>query len=40
LLGISHRIGVMRNGELAAVLSAGATNQEEIMRYAALERVQ
>jgi len=40
LLGISHRIGVMRNGELAAMLRADATNQEEIMRYAALERVQ
>jgi ABC-type sugar transport system ATPase subunit len=40
LLGMSHRIGVMRNGELTAILQASATNQEEIMRYAALERVQ
>ena len=40
LLGMSHRIGVMRNGEMAAMLRADATNQEEIMRHAALERVQ
>jgi len=39
LIGMSHRIGVMRNGELAAILQADATGQEEIMRYAALEHV-
>jgi ABC-type sugar transport system ATPase subunit len=38
LLGMSHRIAVMRNGELVATLPAGAT-QEEVMRHAALERV-
>jgi ABC-type sugar transport system ATPase subunit len=39
LLGMSHRIGVMRRGELVAMLQADRTNQEEIMNYAALERV-
>jgi len=39
LLGMSHRIGVMRRGELVAMLRADGTNQEEIMNYAALERV-
>src|SRR5436309_283970 len=38
LLGMSHRIGVMRRGELVAMLQGGQTNQEEIMNYAALER--
>jgi ABC-type sugar transport system ATPase subunit len=38
LLGMSHRIGVMRRGELVAMLAANQTNQEEIMNYAALER--
>jgi ABC-type sugar transport system ATPase subunit len=38
LLGMSHRIGVMRRGQLVAMLSAAQTNQEEIMNYAALER--
>jgi ABC-type sugar transport system ATPase subunit len=36
LLGMSHRIAVMRRGELVATLQASETNQEEIMRYAAL----
>jgi ABC-type sugar transport system ATPase subunit len=39
LLGMSHRIGVMRRGELVAMLpAAGATNgatQEQVMQYAA-----
>jgi ABC-type sugar transport system ATPase subunit len=36
LLGMSHRIAVMRRGELVAFLDADGTNQEEIMRHAAL----
>jgi ribose transport system ATP-binding protein len=36
LLGMSHRIGVMRRGELVALLEARAASQEEIMRHAAL----
>ena len=38
LLGMSHRIAVMRRGELVATLPAAAATQEEIMRYAALDR--
>ncbi len=38
LLGMSHRILVMRRGRLAATLDARYTSQEEIMRYAALDR--
>ena len=38
LLGMTHRIAVMRRGELAATLSTAATSQEEVMRYAALDR--
>jgi ribose transport system ATP-binding protein len=36
LLGMTHRIAVMRRGEIAATLETPGTNQEEIMRYAAL----
>jgi ABC-type sugar transport system ATPase subunit len=36
LLGMSHRIAVMRRGEFVAVLEAQRTSQEEIMRHAAL----
>ncbi len=36
LLGMCHRIAVMRRGELVATLRAEETNQEEIMRHAAL----
>jgi len=36
LLGMSHRIAVMRRGEFVATLPAERTSQEEIMRYAAL----
>ncbi len=36
LLGMSHRIAVMRRGEIVATLPAAQTSQEEIMRYAAL----
>ncbi len=36
LLGMSHRIAIMRRGELAVTLQADKTNQEEVMRYAAL----
>jgi ABC-type sugar transport system ATPase subunit len=39
LIGMSHRIAVMRTGELVATLDASRTNQEEIMHYAALERL-
>jgi ABC-type sugar transport system ATPase subunit len=35
LIGMSHRIGVMRRGELVAMLSAQNATQEEVMRYAA-----
>jgi ribose transport system ATP-binding protein len=38
LLGMSHRIGVMRRGELVTMLPAGAANrvtQEQVMQYAA-----
>jgi ABC-type sugar transport system ATPase subunit len=38
LLGMSHRVAVMRRGELVATLPAAGTSQEEILRYAALER--
>lgn len=34
LLGMSHRIGVMRRGELVTMLPAGAT-QEQVMQFAA-----
>jgi ribose transport system ATP-binding protein len=40
LLNMSHRIAVMRNGSLEAMLDAKQTTQEEIMRYAAIEREQ
>jgi ribose transport system ATP-binding protein len=36
LLGMSHRIAVMRRGEFVAELDAQRTSQEEIMRHAAL----
>ena len=36
LLGMSHRIAVMRRGEFVAELEAQRTSQEEIMRHAAL----
>ncbi len=36
LLGMSHRIAVMRRGEVVANLEADRTCQEEIMRHAAL----
>ncbi len=36
LLGMSHRIVVMRRGEVVANLEADRTSQEEIMRHAAL----
>lgn len=36
LLGMSHRIAVMRRGEIVATVETAATNQEELMRYAAL----
>jgi ABC-type sugar transport system ATPase subunit len=35
LMGMSHRIGVMRRGELVAMLSAQDATQEEVMRHAA-----
>ncbi len=35
LLGMCHRIAVMRRGEFVATLPAQRTSQEEIMRYAA-----
>src|SRR5262249_37745100 len=38
LLGMSHRIGVMRRGRLVAMLNARETNQEEVMNHAALEQ--
>ena len=38
LIGMSHRIAVMRRGELVAMLPGDRTDQEEIMRFAALER--
>src|SRR5439155_12405715 len=38
LLGMSHRIAIMRNGELVATLPGGAT-QEEVMRHAARAKV-
>jgi ribose transport system ATP-binding protein len=38
LLGMSHRIGVMRRGRLVAMLNASQTNQEEVMNHAALEQ--
>ena len=37
LLGMADRIVVMRRGRLVANLSARATTQEEILRYAAVE---
>ena len=36
LLGMSHRIAVMRRGEFVAELETQRTSQEEIMRHAAL----
>ena len=36
LLGMSHRIAVMRRGEIVATLETSRTNQEEVMRHAAL----
>ena len=36
LLGMSHRIAVMRRGEVVATLQTAKTNQEEVMRYATL----
>ncbi len=36
LLGMSHRIAVMRRGEFVATLDASRATPEEIMRYAAL----
>jgi ABC-type sugar transport system ATPase subunit len=35
LLGMSHRIGVMRRGELVAVMDAAGATQEKVMQYAA-----
>jgi ribose transport system ATP-binding protein len=35
LLGMSHRIGVMRRGELVAVMDAAGATQEKVMHYAA-----
>ena len=35
LLGMSHRIGVMRRGELVTMLKTDSTNQEEVMGFAA-----
>ncbi len=37
ILGMSHRVLVMRRGEVTAELAAAETDQEEIMRFAALE---
>jgi ribose transport system ATP-binding protein len=34
ILGLAHRILVMREGRIAAELDAASTNQEEILRYA------
>jgi ABC-type sugar transport system ATPase subunit len=36
LLGMSHRIAVMRRGEIVAELDAASTDQEEVMRHAAV----
>ena len=36
LLGMSHRIAVMRRGEIVATLESAGTDQEEVMRHAAL----
>ncbi len=38
LLGMSHRIAVMRRGQMVATIEAAAATQEEIMRQAALDR--
>jgi len=35
LLGMSHRIGVMRRGELVAMMDAAGATQEKVMQYAA-----
>jgi len=35
LLGMSHRIGVMRRGELVALMDAAGATQEKVMQYAA-----
>jgi ABC-type sugar transport system ATPase subunit len=35
LLGMSHRIGVMRRGELVAIMDAAGATQEKVMQYAA-----
>ncbi len=34
LLGLSHRVLVMRDGRIAATLETAATSQEEILRHA------
>jgi ABC-type sugar transport system ATPase subunit len=34
LLGMSHRIAVMRRGALVATLDRAQATQEEVMRYA------
>src|SRR5439155_2204176 len=36
LLGMSHRIAVMRRGTIVTTLETARTNQEEVMRHAAL----
>jgi len=36
ILGVSHRVAIMRRGEIVATLDTSKTDQEEIMRYAAL----
>jgi ribose transport system ATP-binding protein len=35
LLGMSHRIGVMRRGELVTMLPAAGATQEQVMQFAA-----
>jgi ribose transport system ATP-binding protein len=34
ILGLSHRVLVMREGRIVAELETAQTNQEEILRYA------
>ena len=36
ILGMSDRVAVMRRGEIVATLDTSKTDQEEIMRHAAL----
>jgi len=36
ILGVSHRVAIMRRGEIVATLDTSKTDQEEIMRHAAL----